>query len=807
LQVNTESSSAILCYHCGDVCPDGSLYINEKKFCCAGCKTVYEILNANELCSYYSINENPGIQPKYLGKRYDYLDDEPTEKKLIDFKDDSLTSVTFFIPQIHCSSCIWLLENLYKINQGVISSQTNFLKKELNVKFRHNDISLKELVKLLASLGYEPQISLDSIEKKRERGNNKRIYMKLGVAAFAFGNIMLMSFPEYLSIDVTDTFYKILFGYLNMLLALPVLLYSSSDYFKSAVGGLRRKVVNLDVPIALGIIMLFGRSSYEVLTQTGAGYFDSLAGLLFFLLIGKLFQSKTYEMLNFERDYKAYFPLSVTVKEENVEKSIPVSKLKVGDRIIIHSNEIIPADAILFQGNGNIDYSFVTGESKPVEKVLGEVIYAGGKQIGSALELEVVKEVSQSYLTQLWNSDSFKKQGDLNFTHFSNIISKYFTIIILAIAFIGALFWLPNLNMAFNVFTAVLIIACPCALAMSTPFTLGNTLRIFGRNRLYMKSTAAIKEMSKIKKIVLDKTGTITKGGEADIIFEGIGLNDVQKGMIKSLVRNSIHPLSRKIYESVDSDEVFKIDDYKEATGKGIEGRMFGHTVKLGSKEFVSPKVFVAEEKKSNGATDSRVYLSFDDRYSGYFRISNVYREGIKRTILDLKKNYKLTLLSGDNEGEKEALTSIFGGEENMKFKQSPADKLDYIKKIQEGGDKVVMVGDGLNDAGALSQSDVGIAVTDDISNFSPACDAILDAGELNKLPQFIQFASTSVRIIYAAFIISFLYNIVGLSVAVQGLLSPIFAAIIMPLSSISVIVFATVTTNFIAKRRGLLCL
>jgi len=207
---------------------------------------------------------------------------------------------------------------------------------------------------------------------------------------------------------MSDSFFIKFFGWLNLILALPVFLYSSSDYFISAFKGLRKKILNIDVPISLGILVLFLRSAFEVVTHTGAGYFDSMTGLVFFLLLGKLFQNKTYETLNFERNYKSYFPLSVILKKDDSEVSIPISKLNVGDKIVIRNNEIVPADSILFGGEGNIDYSFVTGESKLAPKVLGELVYAGGKQIGSAIELEVIKEVSQSYLTQLWNNEAFK---------------------------------------------------------------------------------------------------------------------------------------------------------------------------------------------------------------------------------------------------------------------------------------------------------------------------------------------------------------------------------------------------------------
>ena len=788
------------CYHCGDECKDDSIKIEEKLFCCNGCKTVYEILDQNKLCNYYNIEQNPGISPNFnFGNRFDYLDDPSTIQKILDFQDENISKATFHIPQMHCSSCIWLLENLYKLNTAVSHSQVDFLKKQLSVTFNHNNISLKELVKLLTSIGYEPQILLESVEQKRDSKTSQALHLRIGVAGFCFLNVMLFSFPEYLGIDVNDYFLKTFFVTLNFILSLPVVFFSGWEYFGSAIKGLRKKIINIDFPISLGILALFGRSIYEVLSQSGAGYFDSLTGLIFLLLVGKFFQEKTYSYLNFERNYKSFFPLSVTIKQDSNEKSIPINKLMVGNRIIVRKNEIIPADSILFNGDGRIDYSFVTGESKPVSKVSGEMIYAGGRQLGSAIELEVIREVSQSYLTQLWNNDIFNKKSESFFTNFSNVVSKRFTIIVLLIAFISAGFWLQSsFNIAMNVFTAVLIVACPCAIALSVPFTFGNAMRIFGRNKFYIRNTSVIEDLGKVDTIVFDKTGTITQLGKSDLVFTGTVLNSFQQKVIKSLVRNSTHPLSLKIYNSLEADEFFPVTKFDEIPGLGITGVVYGNQIKVGSKEYVN-------HKKEDGNISTKIFISVNDEVFGYFTVTNSYREGISEVIKSLSKKFKLSLLSGDNEGEKFNLLKFFNKEDELLFNQSPEDKLNYIKSLQSTNTKVLMVGDGLNDAGALKQSDVGIAVTEDISSFSPACDAILDASNLNMLPEFLNYSQSAIKIIYISFVISFFYNLVGLSFAIQGMLSPLIAAILMPLSSISVVLFATVSTNLLAKRRGLL--
>ncbi|RMG84715.1 MAG: ATPase P, partial [Bacteroidetes bacterium] len=385
----------IHCAHCGEVCAEETVRAGEAVFCCEGCKMVYEILHTNDLSQYYDIEKAPGISLKAQKReRYAWLDDPEIAAKLIDFQNEEVTRVTFLLPQIHCASCIWLLENLYKLNPGVLQSRVNFLKKEAYLTFDHQKISLRQLVELLALIGYAPAINLSDLDEKPPRDQiDRSFYYQLGVAGFAFGNIMLLSFPEYLGL--TEVAFRQWFGYMNIALALPVVFFSGRHYLRSAWQGLRRGELNIDVPVALGMLTLFGRSVFEILTHTGAGYLDSLAGLVFFLLAGRWFQQKTYYRLSFERDYKSYFPIAATLKTPEGEVSVALNKLKPGDTVVVRHQELIPADGLLVKGKARIDYSFVTGESEPVRVAPGGKIFAGGRQTADHIELTLTKKVSQ----------------------------------------------------------------------------------------------------------------------------------------------------------------------------------------------------------------------------------------------------------------------------------------------------------------------------------------------------------------------------------------------------------------------------
>lgn len=791
---HTDVVAETMCFHCGVPC-DEIHWHDDKPFCCKGCEAVYEILDSNNLCEYYALNEKPGSKASKINDTaFAYLDEPEISEKLYTFNSPSFASVQLFIPTIHCVSCIWLLENLPKVHPGIIASNVNFAKKTISIDFNKEVLSLGKVAALLASVGYAPRrITLDQDTKKKSR-TDRSLLFKLAVAGFCFGNVMLFSFPEYLGIDQSDYTLTRIFSWLNLTLAFPVLVYSGIDYLRAAVRSFQQKQINIDVPIAAGLLALFFRSSFDIVTATGPGYLDSFTGLVFFLLIGRWFQSKTYESLAFDRDFTSYFPLAVNRLEENDWKPVVIYHLVKGDTIRIRNLELIPADSILLDGKAYIDYSFVTGESKPVKAVTGDKVFAGGRLIGTEACLRVEKSTSQSQLTSLWNNDAFKKINESKYKKIIDRAARRFTWIVLGIAAVTAVYWyVTEPASMWLVITSVLMVACPCALALAAPFTLGSVLRELGKRQLYLKNADVVERLGTINAVVFDKTGTVTHGNDPEIDLVG-ELDETELGKIKLLTGFSTHPLSKLVHDFIAKSSKGPAEDFKELPGKGIQAHIHGDHFKIGSATFAG-----FHEKLDQSA--SYVFVSINDEVKGYFMIRTMVRKNMAEMIKRLGSMCK-ALLSGDHETEKQPMANLFHHATALKFNQSPHDKLEYIHDLQSKGYNVMMVGDGLNDAGALKQADVGIAVTDDTGVFTPACDGILHGSQITKLDKMLVLARASSTILKTAFAISFFYNAIALSFAITGHLTPLVAAILMPVSSISVVSFSTLAVKIVARKK-----
>ncbi len=795
------------CFHCGQPCAHEAFAAHNHSFCCLGCQTVHALLTENGLAQYYQLGETPGktIGGRAGHERWGYLDDAALQAKLLDFANERQAKITLHLPQIHCVACVWLLENLFRLHPGIGRSTVDFGRREAAIGFAPAEIKLSELVALLTSIGYEPALSFGELDRPQAASPLKRQQLQLGIAGFCFGNIMLLAIPGYLGLDsFSGPMFRTVFGWLGLAMALPSLLYSAADYWRTAWLSLRQRVVTLDIPIALGLAAIYGQSVYDILWRHGEGYLDSLTGLIFFLLCGRLFQQKTHQRLAFDRDYKGFFPLSVVRRTTDGEETVAISRLEVGDRLILRGGELLPADATLVAGTACLDYSFVTGESEPVTCEPGTHLYAGGRQTGGLIEAVTVKPVSQSYLTSLWSNEIFRKDSGVSLDTITNRYSRRFTWVVLSVALAAAAVWLVvNPAIALKAFVSVLIVACPCALALAAPLTLGTAQRVFGRAHIFLKHALVLERLAEVDTIVLDKTGTLTGNDASGVSFTGVPLDAADKELVLVIARHSVHPHSRRLAQALAAGATTSVvTGFSETHGCGLTGVANGHQVRLGSLAWLAR----CGVKIPTGVvpTANSVGVAFDGCFRGSFHLTSPLRPEVEALVRHLGDRYQLALLSGDNAREEARFRTLFGERATLRFNQSPLDKLGFVRDLQQAGRKVMMVGDGLNDAGALKQSDVGVAVVERVGAFSPASDVILDAAQLPQLARMLEFSRLAVRIIRAGFILSGLYNLVGIGIAATGLLSPIVCAVLMPLSSVSVVLFACGATRWAAHRTGL---
>lgn len=784
-----------LCYHCGDECKQDAILWDEHNFCCEGCKTVYSLLKENDLCNYYAIEEDTArlSRKPVASKLYEYLENDEIADSFLQFKSADKAQVVFFIPDMHCSSCVWLLEKLYKILPGIQHSRVNFDRKELHVAYDPRELSFRTLVEKLSALGYEPALQSRD-ESKRGQKSNKALLYRLGVAGFCMGNIMLFSFPEYLGMDAASQMsFARLFQFLNLALAIPVVSFSAFPFLSGAYKGLKSKSFNIDLPLAIGILTLFSRSAYEVITLSGPGFFDSLSALVFFLLVGRWMQDKAYEALSFERDYASYFPVAVEVFRQGVWRFSSLDKLAVGERIRVKSNELIPADARLIEGDARIDYSFVTGESLAEKIGKGETVYAGGRQTAGILHLEVLKPVSQSYLTSLWNQHT-KDEKKAGMKVFSDQVGKWFTLVLIALACITLAYWLPiNPEKAYLAFTAVLIVACPCVLVIAAPFAFGNAMRWLGKKGIYLKNMDVVEKVAQIDTLAFDKTGTLSEGSLVSDVREFSAVSVEEYSLIRSVVAVSSHPLSRALYAHLNVFPTHDLEHVLEVPGKGIEAWVEDQHIRIGSAEWLD----VEQEERSG------VFVKIDERLIMHLKLRPRYRIGLDAVLNLQLSDYPKYLYSGDQAGELPILRRWFKTE-NMRFGCSPMDKREAIAELQDKGAHVMMLGDGLNDAGALQAADVGVAITEDINRFTPASEVIMVGKSINDLPKFIQFCRNTLKVVKGSFIFSLLYNSIWMYFAMRGELQPLIAALLMPISSITVFTINTLGIRYFARKGGI---
>lgn len=795
------------CFHCRTEIPEDikihtTINNNVENFCCFGCKTVAEIIVQSGKSQFYSLRGASELDPVQQDYQIDVnLDNELTYTEYVLGDDPTNREVFVSITNIHCSACVWLNEKVLSETAGIHSVQINFASARAHIIWDDTVLKLSDIFRIIFGIGYKPVLYAPWKKETKIKEVTTDLLYRLGIAGFCFGNIMLFSVALYSGyFSGIEMEYKKLLHYVSWILATPVYLYSGIPFFRGAFYGLKHKSLSMDALLVLGISMAYFYSIYVTITDRGEVYFDSVCMIYFFILIGKYFEaaSRTVATRKIGILLSKLPEISIIVESDGTEKEIPSYMVKKDSIVKILPGARVPVDGVLLSEDVYVDESFLTGEPEPIRKKKNEILYAGSLTIDKMIHIQAMSKANDSTLSRIQNMIEKALTEKPNIQRITDRIATYFIRVVLLFAivtFVGWFFYVGDLEKAVIYTIAVLIVACPCALGLSVPAALVMNNLINSEKGIILKNPDIIDPLSKSKTLILDKTGTITTG-RLSVTEELLEDQEFTRLLAYFVEQHSKHPIARSMKEYLSKYVSSQLDNeksenvlIKEYAGSGIEGQLIykqiSYTIKLGTLDFVSPNQAIPVLPSKRGTS---IYISINDVYKGYWTLQDTIRPNTKEEILKLKSIMSsIKVLSGDQEDNVKAVCNELGID-SYRFRMKPLDKINEIKQLQESGETVVMVGDGINDAGVLARSNVGISLEMAADISIDKSDIVLLKNDFQGIRFTIQYAKLTNQVIYQNIIISFIYNSVMLPLAMLGLMAPVYCAVFMTLSSITVV-------------------
>ena len=733
------------------------------------------ILQKNNLEEYYSYKEVSNTVPvEFKNESYLYLDSEEFQNEFVRKREDS-KEFKFFIEGIHCTACIWLLERLSEFNDKILSSQINLATNTLSIQFAGTELS--KIAGLIQFLGYTPHPILNDQQEHAFRiKEDRKDLLRIGVAFACAGNIMLYSLAIYTGAEGNFAKY---FNFFSFLCSLPVLSYSAFPLYKSALASIKSKNISIDIPISIALISGFCMGVVGLVTDHDIIYFDTLAVLVFLLSGSRYLLKKVQQKTIRSQDLTYVFQTSMARKilpSGKIEETL-IKYLKAGDRVEVQPGAIIPADGRIVRGESSVNNSLISGESLPENVSVGSEVYTGAENISDVVEVEVEKTYLNSRIALILreikdNSEEtttsqFARKLAQNFVWASLVLSSFFFIY----------FWFTfGPIVALERSLTLLVITCPCALGLTIPLAFIMGTSSFINEGIFIKGEATFEKLVNASKIFLDKTGTLSSG-EFQVLTDLSSLKQTEINILYSLEKRSRHPIAKSIVrvcENLKATEV-KIEDFREIPGVGICGNIGDN---------------LYEVSQSNQGSEIENLVMVDFKKNGICLNSISLQDGIRenaREVINYLKSIDLspTLLTGDKRRNASFVGKKLGiEEENILSEMKPEDKNEIIKN----NPKCIMVGDGINDAMALKNAYVGIAVGGSADISLQAADIYMSKRGIEYLHQLFKGTRLVMYLIYFNILFSLLYNVIGVYITFTGMASPLFAAILMPLSSLTVL-------------------
>ncbi|MEG7522407.1 MAG: heavy metal translocating P-type ATPase [Chromatiales bacterium] len=815
----TESSAERHCFHCSLPIPPADDVIAEieaeqQHFCCNGCKSVCEAIYQAGLEGFYQRTPEDAAlaPPPEIPKELALYDlDEVQEEFVGDLSE--ARDIHLLVEGIHCAACVWLIEHSLNAMPGIIEARVNLSGKRLHVKWHNGQVALSAIISRLGQIGYAAVPYDPEVAEGKLKQQNRNLLYRMAFAGFGMMNLMWISIALYSGADEGE--FRGLFHWVGFMLATPVLLYSGFPFFKGAWSGIKNFHLGMDLPIAIGAGITYLYSVYVTVTgtQTGEVYYDTVVNFLFVILVGRYLEaiSKRQAVAATQRLLDLQ-PRVATVLRDGEEKIVPIRAVAVAETVLVKPGERIPVDGTVVEGKSVVDEAMLTGEAQPVTKMVGASVSAGTINGHGMLQLKVVSSLKDTALGRIIRLVEEAQASKAPIQCMADRIVPWFVMVTLGLATATFIWWFgTDIEVALLAATSVLIITCPCAFGLATPMSIAVASGLGAKYGILVRNGEVLETLSSINHVVFDKTGTLTEGKMSVVLVQMDGCEwretdsetipaEVQSLMIKlaALERYSEHPTALAILSWAESQGLsfrsMTATGFENEPGFGIGGIVEGESLLSGSSSWLQKnqiKLQVSLEQQAV-ALDQRgigsIRIAVDGKEVALIGIEDRIREEAPALIRDLKaEGMEVTLLSGDRRQAAEAIARRLGGMEVI-AEVLPEEKDQVIQSLQAGGRKVAMVGDGVNDAPALVRADVGIAMGSGTDVSIASADIVLMSSELEKVRLAAGLSRRTLKTIRQNIGISIVYNLIMVPLAMAAIVTPLVAAISMPLSSLAVI-------------------
>ncbi len=794
-------NDSTLCEHCSLPVPAGLIDADaELQFCCSGCKLAYEIIHDHGLGGFYGLRErlDQEAQPaKSSGRAFADFDDPAFFTRYVTGLPDGLATVELYLEGIHCAACVWLVERIPTAMPGVVEIRLDFGRALAVVTWDPAVASLSEIARFLDGIGYQPHPFRGASTRDLARKESRALLIRIAVAGALAGNVMLLAFALYGGqFHGIAPEYRAVFRWVSLLLTLPSVAWCARPFFRGAVGALQTRTLHMDLPIAVGILAGFIQGSVNIVFDRGEIYFESVTALIFLLLVGRYIQqSQQRAAAGASELLFSLSPSTARLVEDDSVREVPIEALGKGSIIEVLAGDTIPGDGVIVQGQSNLDRSLLTGESRPETTGEGEYVHAGTVNLSAPLRIRIDKTGEETRVGHLMRLVEDGARLKAPIVRLADRISGWFVASVLVLAVATLLIWLPlDPDHAVEHAVALLIVSCPCALGLATPLAVSAALAAAARSGILIKNGAALEILARSGQMFLDKTGTVTEGRMAVVHWWG---SERAKALTAVLETESTHPVAVALVEAFETAGGSRATDVHQTTGAGITGVVEGLHVAVGSTAFAEtlidgplPRETTDHVEAATAEELTPVIVIVDGVIEAVAALGDPLRDDAATTLAEVeRRGWKLTLLSGDHPAVVSAVAGRIGiCETDAHGGVSPEAKVEAVRKAALQG-PVAMVGDGVNDAAALAAATVGIGVQGGAEAALAAADIYLTRPGVEPILDLLEGARRTLRVIRRNLAFSLAYNITAATLAMTGHMSPILAAALMPLSSITVVV------------------